>query len=468
MNLIIIFIILISFISLVRYFDHDNTIIGKFPYYHKNIADNIREKGLIDKDSFTIDDRPYLLNPFHLITSLMSDLISVENAIRLFPPIIGLFCLIIFYLLLKNLGIPENQRFYSVLLLAISPIFINTSISANPGSLAVLLNMIGSYFFLKTKKIFFIISLICFAIIPLFGITHLAVSIIILVMLGSYNYENKKKAFQIMMVIIIISFMFLVPFYINNNIPKTYTNNLVIENISDLGAAYGYGAFIFILSLIGGFLIWKGKKHNYSLYLSAVLLLGLSLFSADLRLYSNFFLSFLAAIAFLEICKMRWDLEQVKIASIFLIACGILFSSVSFTNNFVHGLPDEEIIDSLIWLEKYDGKNSIVLSHIDYGFWIEDIAEKRVVLDLKIDHIKDFETKQKDIEEIFYSRDIQKTKNLLIKYNISYIFIDQYMLSELIWSKKEQGLLFLFRDIETFENIYDQDQIQIWKVNKDD
>jgi len=40
------------------------------------------------------------------------------------------------------------------------------------------------------------------------------------------------------------------------------------------------------------------------------------------------------------------------------------------------------------------------------------------------------------------------------------------MKSGLVWEKEEQGLLFLLQNRETFKNIYNSSEIEVWKYLK--
>ena len=78
----------------------------------------------------------------------------------------------------------------------------------------------------------------------------------------------------------------------------------------------------------------------------------------------------------------------------------------------------------------------------------------------------DLEERFNDTNTIFYSRSLEQTTSLLDKYNVKYIWIDKKMNSGLVWTKKDQGLLFLFRNKETFKNIYSYSEIEIWEYLK--
>ena len=67
-------------------------------------------------------------------------------------------------------------------------------------------------------------------------------------------------------------------------------------------------------------------------------------------------------------------------------------------------------------------------------------------------------------EEIFQSRDLKTVVSLLSQNNIRYIFIDEKMKEGLVWKRPDQGMLLLLKNNETFKNIYDQDNMEIWEV----
>ena len=73
----------------------------------------------------------------------------------------------------------------------------------------------------------------------------------------------------------------------------------------------------------------------------------------------------------------------------------------------------------------------------------------------------------RDVNAVFYGVNLENTKALLDKYSINYIWIDNSMKHSLVWKNKRKGLLFLFRNSETFKNIYNKAGIEIWEYKKD-
>ena len=88
-------------------------------------------------------------------------------------------------------------------------------------------------------------------------------------------------------------------------------------------------------------------------------------------------------------------------------------------------------------------------------------------MDEKTLYAPDVNKRYLDSQEIFTSRNLEKTKNILGGYNLSYIYITPEMKQGLVWNYEEDGLLFVLKfSPESFEKIYDKDGIEIWKVKK--
>ena len=242
--------------------------------------------------------------------------------------------------------------------------------------------------------------------------------------------------------------------------PKFVFTSIFINLVSDLGGLFGFGIFSIILSVMGLYVIWSIKK----LIIPHMLLLGFILTSFVLN-YINVYLNFIAAIfvgyGLFVFIKRKWKVKLIETLTLTLLICGLLFSSLSYTNRISDSLPDRPLIESLEWLgSQPQGK---VLTHPSNGLWIEAIAKKPVVIDSLVPYSPDINATLTDLNDIFYSRNLENTKALLDKYNISYIWISPKMKQGQVWTKEEQGLLFLFRNSETFKKTYDQEEIEIWK-----
>jgi len=245
-------------------------------------------------------------------------------------------------------------------------------------------------------------------------------------------------------------------------IEKITTSNFV----SDFGSFYGFSVFMLILAFMGFFILWTQKKKYFLFLITLIILIVSSLYFPFVNIFSNYIFSFLAAITLLAIIRRKWQHRIIKNATLILIFCGLLFSTTSFINRLTENEPKPEQVESLIWLSKYSKQGEVILSHYSNGFFIEYFAKRPVVMDEMFVYAPDLEERFNDTNTIFYSRSLEQTTSLLDKYNVKYIWIDKKMNSGLVWTKKDQGLLFLFRNKETFKNIYSYSEIEIWEYLK--
>ena len=65
---------------------------------------------------------------------------------------------------------------------------------------------------------------------------------------------------------------------------------------------------------------------------------------------------------------------------------------------------------------------------------------------------------------MFYSRKIKDTKQLLDAYKIKYIFITPEMTSGLVWTRPDEGMLFLLKHSSVFNHVYNSSGIDIYEV----
>jgi uncharacterized membrane protein len=241
--------------------------------------------------------------------------------------------------------------------------------------------------------------------------------------------------------------------------------------VSDFGSEFGFSSFILLLGIIGFYISWKNKREYLHFYIITFILILASAFFAKANLLLNFFIVIFAALAVVSLLNMHWNLELVKKATILLVVCGLLFSSMSYFTRLLNTEPSNEQIKSMQQIKTDSASSSrsaasgsdAVFSHYKNGFWLEYSAEKPVLMDEYLYYAPNFEKRYNDSEALFYSRNLDITKKLLDKYHVRYIWINNEMKSGLVWGKEEQGLLFLLQNRETFKNIYNSSEAEVWK-----
>jgi hypothetical protein len=287
----------------------------------------------------------------------------------------------------------------------------------------------------------------------------------------AYSIKDRQKLIKagiILLIMLIASFAYEFSFLVKHGLLLQSLgiaqSKHLIGFISDLGGISGFGIFTVLLMFFGGYVLWKLKKQPLGyIFLIAAIAFSIS-FSSSLNMYLVFPFAILAGYGFYAIIRMRWTLNLIKQLAVIVLIAGILFSTISYFNNTAKMNPTNEIVGGLLWLKNNSAPEDRVLSHYSRGIWIESIAERPVLLDSLFRITPEFYWKQNISDTIFYSRTLKNTTSLLNQYNISYIWIDSEMRNNLVWQREEEGLLFLFRNNETFKKVYEENGTEVWKV----
>jgi hypothetical protein len=456
--------VVLLIIPFIRFFYYENIPIGEQQYYHARISQYILENGVPEKD--TLIDSPYLFQPFHLILAGLFSFLGASLPSFLLPFLLGILSIILFYCILKDLGINILNKFFALFILIISPVFIYTFSTLNSYSFPVTILLLAFFFFMKKNKFYFVLSLVLFAVIPFFNFAGVVFSILLLLVYTLNNKKKIKRFYNIAWITGAVALVKYIIYLIKYGIPYISLNSAVLVNyLSELGGILSFGIFNLILAAIGLYLMWNKKKQILGYIIIFVAFL-FSLYFNSINIYLNFIFAIAAGHAFVYIVKMRYSLSIIKKLTIGLLLFGLVFSAVSYMARTSTLLPDDSIADSLEWLKANSKPENIVFSHYKKGEWIQAIAERPVLLNSNLIYIKDVKAKLNDSDTIFYSRTLKKTVSLLDKYNISYIWIDSEMNKGLVWTKEDEGLLFLFSNKENFEKLYDKQGIEIWKVKR--
>lgn len=464
---IILSIILLSAPLISRFINKDPVIIGDTPYYNLRIAKEIADKKDISYDQLSYAGRNYIFDPYHYFLSFIYKIFGIFFFL---PFVLGIFSIIIFYYLIKKLELNPLKYFLIMLTLVLSPIFIYTFTVLNKHSLVIFLMLLGFLLFTDKRKTLSLFSIIIFAIIPFFNTIATFIVILLLLCYSLYKKKNKIKFYITLILLLSLTIIQKLIIYLKYGLQEKITflsANYLQKLLSDLGSLTGLSFFNIILIIVGIIVTWKYKKKLWLIYLTIlILLVTLSSFN-----YSNIYLKFIttifAGIGLYKLISMKWKLKFIRDLSIFIVILGLIFSTTSYTNRLVKSLPDKEIKESLQYLDVYSDPEEIILSHYSRGFWIEYFASRAAFMDSMFKYSLSPNERYYDSTAIFYGSNLEDTKKLLDKYNINYIYIDKEMKQGLIWSKEKQGLLFLFRNNETFKNIYNNAGIEIWQYKQD-
>jgi len=452
-NLIIITIVVLLSVFVFRQLTIGNLVIGDLAYSDFSIV-----------QSLNVGDATYQPDLFHYLFLGMSKILSLEYVFVLFSFIFSIVSIVFFYKILELYKLDSRLRYLAGLIFILSPQFISSyTISVRYG-FSLMLILIGFYFTNKDSRKYYI-GFTSFFIFSLLGFFHAIIAIVLL--LSVFTFDNNRKHLYLALVLAVISMAYHLPNLIISKFIQ-FSKIIPVDNlvlfITDFGSYNGVGIFKFTLLLIGLFLFWKKNRYVLAIYLITVAITIFSYFFNDYFFLTNLVYPFFAAYSIFYFYKMKWKSQMLKNLTLVIILCGLLFSLLSFYEKQTNLGPSPDIIDGLLFLKTQE--KGLVLSHYTNGFWIEFYSDMPALTNSKISHLSNPKSRYNDAEHIFYSRNLKDTQMQLNYHNISYIVITPIMKSWQIWSKKDEGLQFLFRNREAFDNIYDENGFEIWKINR--
>lgn len=434
--------------SFVRLLYHNNLLIGEQAYYHLRISDGIIEKGFFFDYDKILGMGAYEINAYDLMLSSLGLFTGTKAASLLLPIILGVSSFVIFSVLLRYFGMMQEKRAIVLSVLAMTPAFIYTFSASSKESAAIFLMLLAVYFALRQNMAYKIMGLALFIIASTFGLFQAV--LITLILFLYFIHDMKRNSASLWAAMIVLLFAV---FYAPENI--YYSEGIVKGTISDLGAISGFGIFNMILAFLGVIYVWRRKKHYLFVYFMLIfMLVSIPVFGNTVNPYLAFVAAVLGGLGFSFVIERHWELGLIKRLAVLIIIGGLALSAISFINRLALSEPSNEIMESLKSLSKLE--KGTVLSHYSNGFWIEYFAGMKVLEDgIRRNNIS---------EELFYTRNLNSARRIMKDYSIKYIWIDDRMKHGEVWNKEGEGMLFLFRNNETFKSIYSSNNIEIWKV----
>ena len=389
------------------------------------------------------------LQGVNLLTILLSFAKGNTTLIKLLNVFIVIAAMLLSYVLMRKSGMPLFESNTAIILAIASPAAIFFSMDISHIVLFTALTL-AACIFIKSghRTALAIVSLL----IPSFGVAY---SIIFIMLVALYATSMEKpRALKYALFPLLASGILLVYSGISFSVFRTISPSIqsLLENsIAELGAMSGFGIMTLVLALIG--IIVAFVERNLQIYVLGVMLAVGSMALVDIRLIFmlNLMLSAYGAYGFSVLIKRKWYSEDLKKLTVLVIVCGLLFTQLSYLPRVSEIEPRREVADALRWMAELD--EGVVLSEPGYSSFIQNIARKPTL----INHFDYAPEIRSDIHEIFKSRELDRTMGLLRKHEVDYILIDSKM-QRRIWLHPEDGLLFLFRDMDHFRKIFDDEE----------
>ena len=440
--ILLIALVLISIIPIARSIINP-TMPGEASYYHQAIASAIFGHSDITK--------PAAITPYHLLLAVLS--LAMPKAWLFLPIALSLLSVFLLVRLLQQTGISAFTLYTIAALYISSPLFLWHSAFSSPYTLYLVLVISGMLLLAKPAAAasLFIIALF-------FGIRESIVLLLVLLSVSFIVRRDSLKYLIMALAALTIALAFLLPVP-----PPVYDGaaaNLLQATISDLGSTSGFSVFALVLAILGMVFLWKDKKKLAPVILLTVVLASFTTLMPFTQILLNILVAWFAGKAITHLYSRKWTLPLIKDLTLFVILLGILFSAVSFLVRASSADPSPAMIESLDWLRLHSNKGDVVLSHPKNGFWIQSVAQLQALqnnIPGQNRHV------QEDMQQIFSGRDILKTRKLLAKYTIRYLWIDKSM-KGMIWKTENQGLLSILKENEIFTKAYENPDVQIWMV----
>jgi hypothetical protein len=230
--------------------------------------------------------------------------------------------------------------------------------------------------------------------------------------------------------------------------------------LSVLGADIGFDIFIIILFFAGFIILWNKNKEKRLMHLAVMAFIIFSFFNTPARAFSSFIITNYCVVAIIYFFKRKWELDIIRTGTLLLVLCSIIFSLINQVHVLVQAQPDLEMQEALVFLRKLDA--GIVLSAENSGFIVEFYSGKQALLDKNSFLKPDYKETRQDADQLFTIPRLREAEPLIQRYNIRYILITPEMKEEL-WEGREEGLLLLVKNSESFFRKYDYMGVEIWE-----
>ncbi len=439
----------------------NNLFIGSESYKSLRIADSIKNKGLSSYDKLSYGGKPLVQE------KLWYSILSINPAFlaKILPFILGILSFILFYLIINK--VKPDLTIISSLLLIFSPAFLYLFSTATKYSAAVFFILLGFYFMTKDKNNYGYVS---FFISGFFSIISL-LFIVFIFLFYSLKKEDFRYFYTLFFGFIVI---FLIQFYnlIKFGIPQlifgfeafNFEKFFSFIIFGDSGR-YGFGFFMFFLALIGIYFYYRERFRFLFVYFALFLVLLVSFYLNFLMAYLAFPLAFFGAIGIGSFLKEQSKSDLFKFLTLLVIICGLLFSLIVFYDGVSRFEPSKGYFEGINYLKNQNG-DFTVLTDYKNGDFIA-YAGKKTFIDSDFLYAPDPSFANKILNELYSTKDINATVELLHNYKIKEILIDENMKKD-IFNNEEKGLLFLLKySPGVFEKVFNNTEVEVWELKYD-
>ena len=443
--------------AIAKWVIDDRTYSSEDTYYNLRLVQQFGKNTEEHKD--ILQDREYDFNLFHYVFFRLN--IKTDMMAKILPPLLGIFSLILVYVLLKSLNLGHNDIFFALIILATTPVFLYNFTTFSPEILAMPIFLGGLILFTRGNYL----SALLFGLTPFFNIFYAVIAVILLV--GDYIIRNKRRLILAANLAAILSasligvLLFRIN-YLSSFVPlMSGLNGVLIE----FGAIKGYAFVTIGLAMLGLFSWWKKEPSRTAVLISVILMVFVSVFFEEARLPIAVIFAVFAAFSVSYLTNREWEIFVLKGVTLLLILCILFFSAVLALNFQVKNISEKETV-AISYLASA-GESDIILSTENNGFIIEYLSGREAYLDSKSYKFQDYEERKGLADRIYYSRNLNELEGILKQEKITHILITNEMRSGQVWSGRYEGLLFFLETSEKFIKIFYDENIQIYRYMGD-
>ncbi len=366
-----------------------------------------------------------------------------------------------FILLRKSLGV-IGVLVLSVLAL-MTPGVMHALFSVESAVLVLFIGLFGTLLILHTRQEYFFAGAIITSVL---GGINIILAMYFLVVLIAISARRKWRE----CVVGILLFMcgsIIFALLTSAHLPELTTVKMAFWQLAKLFVADfgGSGVSIFLLCLcvVGIVTSWREKEWKWW-HVFGLLSIFTSIVVRSLALFGILFVAYFASKGVLHLARQDWKLGMVKKLTFFAIFFGLMFTQIAYSTTVMKGGPNSDLEISMAALRSFANSGAVVLSHPKYGFMIERETGMHALISSDYIFTRRGWAAYATLNEVFISRDLAKTKRLLKVNGVSFIIITREMENGLVWSRQDEGLLFVVQDKETFEKLFENGSVRIWRV----
>ena len=457
---VLLIILVLSLVMALRFLQSKPILPQGESYYNLRIAQSLKQDFLLATDP--IQKTPYQANPYHYVLAFLFMILPVELASLCLPLLLAVLSSLAFFKLLKILGVKPTQASHALIILCATPAFIIVFSGLYLIGFVLFLSLLVLVLSLHRRNAY---QTICVLLFILLALTSIAGFILTLAVLFFILILLKRRPQTLYVSALVSAFLIGILTLFSEYKPKFlgFHSFAFKDILSVLQAGLGFDLFLIVLFSIGFVITWINSKEKKLFHLPVLILLIISFFNSVARVFASFVMACYCVIAINYFFKRKWDLKIIKIGTLLLVLCTLVFSFTNQATMLVNAQPDENTVKTLAFLKELDSIVSAgaVLSSEENGFLVEYYSDKPTVLDSNSFLNQEYNQLKQDVHALFMSARLTDAEPLLSKYRIRYILLTSEMKEEL-WEGREQGLWFLVRHSESFIRKYNEDDIEIW------